>query len=124
MLGTPEQTIQKLKDTVKNGGYIFIDDAYGSDCSDGRYATREKWLLFFENAGVKLLDERLNEEDELKSLNDEQQSLIVKRANELKEEHPDKASLFESYIWSQQAECDELENEISGVTMLLQVFDC
>jgi hypothetical protein len=70
---------------------------------------------------VQLLDERFNEDDELESLNDEQQSFIVMRANELKERHPQKAFLFESYIKSQQAECDELENEISGVTMLLQV---
>jgi hypothetical protein len=61
------------------------------------------------------------EEDEIKSINDEQQLFILKRANELKEKHPDKAHLFESYIRSQQAECDELENKISGVTMLLQV---
>jgi 2-polyprenyl-3-methyl-5-hydroxy-6-metoxy-1,4-benzoquinol methylase len=27
VLGNPEQTIQKLKQTVKNSGYIFIDDA-------------------------------------------------------------------------------------------------
>jgi len=122
VLGNPEETIQKLKGIVKNGGYILIDDAYGSDCSDERYPTREKWILFFQNAGVKLLDERFNEEDELETLNDEQQSFILKRANELKEKYPDKAYLFESYIKSQQAECDELENEISGVTMLLQVI--
>jgi hypothetical protein len=78
--------------------------------------------LSLQNAGVKLIDERFNEEAELESLNDEQQSFIVKRANELKEKHPDKAYLFDSYIKSQQAECDEMENEISGVTMLLQVI--
>lgn len=48
--------------------------------------------------------------------------MIIKRANELKEQLPEKAYLFDSYIESQQAECDELENEISGVTMLLKVI--
>ena len=72
--------------------------------------------------GVKLLDERIVQEDEVKSVNDEQQSFIIKRANELKIKHPDKAYLFDSYVESQQAECDELENEITGVTMLLQVI--
>jgi len=121
VLGTPEETIQKLKGTVKNGGYIFIDDAYGNDKSSGRYHTREKWLLFFQSAGMQLVDEGFNQEDELERLNDEQQSFIVMRANQLKEKYPDKAYFFDSYIKSQQAECDELENEISGVTMLLQV---
>ncbi|HOV26674.1 MAG TPA: methyltransferase domain-containing protein [Pseudobacteroides sp.] len=122
VLGNPEETIQKLKGTVKKGGYIFIDDAYGKDDSDDSYYTKEKWLMCFQNAGVKLLDERFNDDDELKSTNDEQQAFIIKRANELKEKHPDKAYLFENYIKSQQAECDELENEIEGVTMLLQLI--
>ncbi len=121
VLGNPEETIQMLKSTVKNGGYIFIDDAYGNDDSDGSYLTREQWLMCFQNAGVKLLDERLIEDEEIAGINDEQQSFIVERANELKEKHPDKTALFDSYIRSQRAECDELENEISGVTMLLQV---
>jgi cyclopropane fatty-acyl-phospholipid synthase-like methyltransferase len=121
VLGNHEQTIQKLKNTVKNGGYIFIDDAYGNDDSDEKYPTREKWHLLFQNAGMKIIDEMIVEEDEMTSTNDEQQDLIQKRANELKEKHPDKAYLFESYVKSQLDECYELENEISGVTMLLQV---
>lgn len=64
--------------------------------------------MFFQKAGVKLVDERFNEEDALKSLNDEQQSFIVRRANELKDKYLKKTQLFESYIRSQQAECDEL----------------
>ena len=120
VLGNPEETIKKLKNTVKSGGYVFIDDAYGKDDSDTKYLTREKWLMIFQNAGVKLIDEKLIDDDEISSINAEQQVSILKRAIELKEKHPEKASLFDSYIQSQQAECDELENEISGVTMLLQ----
>jgi hypothetical protein len=70
----------------------------------------------------RLIDEKIIEDDELASLNNEQQKLIVKRTNELKEELPEKSHLFDCYIQSQQAECDELENEISGVTLLLQVI--
>ncbi|HQA58169.1 MAG TPA: class I SAM-dependent methyltransferase [Acetivibrio sp.] len=122
VLGNPKETVEKLTGTVKKGGYIFIDDAYGTDDFDEKYPTREKWLKIFDGLGVKLLDERIVQEDEVKSVNDEQQSFIIKRANELKIKHPDKAYLFDSYVESQQAECDELENEITGVTMLLQVI--
>jgi 2-polyprenyl-3-methyl-5-hydroxy-6-metoxy-1,4-benzoquinol methylase len=121
VLGNPEETILKLKSTVKSGGYILIDDAYGNDASGGRYPTRDDWLLFFQNAGVKLLAEWFNEVDEITSINHQQQPLIVKRAAELKVKHPDKADLFDSYVKSQQAECDELENELTVVTMLLRV---
>ncbi|UNC90820.1 class I SAM-dependent methyltransferase [Candidatus Contubernalis alkaliaceticus] len=121
VLGSPEETLIKLKSTVKNSGYIFIDDVYGKDDSDIRYPTRAKWLMIFQNSGLRLIDEKLIDDDELRSINVEQQAFILRRANELKKIHPEKASLFESYVQSQQAECDELENEISGVTMLLQV---
>lgn len=123
VLGNSEETITLLKNTVKKGGYIIIDDAYGSDKNSKKYPTREQWLTIFNNTGVRLIDEKIIEDDELASLNNEQQELIVKRANELKEELPEKAHLFDSYIDSQQAECDELENEISGVTLLLQVIN-
>ncbi|NLP13129.1 MAG: class I SAM-dependent methyltransferase [Clostridium sp.] len=122
VLGNPKETVEKLARTVKSGGYIFIDDAYGNDDFDDKYLTREKWIKIFESMGVKLLDERIVQEDELKSINDEQQLFIRKRANELKKRYPDKAYLFDSYIESQRSECDELENEITGVTMLLQII--
>lgn len=122
VLGNQEETIFKLKKTVKSGGFMFIDDAYGKSDSDIRYPTREKWLMIFNNTGVKLVDEKVIEDDEIGRINNEQQSSIVMRANELIEKHPEKAHLFQSYIRSQQVECDELENEISGVTLLLQVI--
>ena len=34
VLGSPLETILKLKNTVKSRGYIFIDDAYGNDGSN------------------------------------------------------------------------------------------
>ena len=120
VLGNWEETITLLKNTVKNGGYIIIDDAYGNDNTSAKYPTREQWLKIFNSTGVRLIDEKIIEDDELASLNNKQQELIIKRANELKEKLPQKAHLFDSYIRSQQVECDELEKEISGVTMLLR----
>ena len=70
-----------------------------------------------------MIDEKIVEDDELARLNKEQQGLIVKRVEELKKELPEKSHLFDDYIRSQQLECDELENEISGVTLLIQVID-
>ena len=121
VLGNPEETVAQLKNTVKKDGYILIDDAYAKENANPKHLTRKQWLETFRNTGVKLVEEKLIEEEELASINDEQQKWIIKRARELKEKLPEKADLFDSYIRSQQAECNELENEISGVTMLLQV---
>ena len=120
VLGTPGETISLLLKTVKKGGYIIIDDGYGKDAASGKYNTKEQWLSVFDRTGVRLIDEKIITDDELADINDEQQKYIEKRAGELKKKLPDKAYLFDSYIQSQQAECDELETEISGVTMLLE----
>lgn len=123
VLGNPEETITQLINTIKKDGYIIIDDAYGNDKTNAKYPTREQWLTIFNNKGLRLVEEKIIEDDELANLNNEQQELIVKRANELKEQLPEKAHLFDSYIQSQQDECDELENDISGVTLLLQAIN-
>ena len=123
VLGNTEETITLLKKTVKDEGYLLIDDAYGDDNTNEKHPSREQWLGIFDKTGVRLIEEKIVDDDELTSLNDEQQEWIVKRANELKDRYPDQVQLFDSYIQSQQAECDELENDISGVTMLLQVIN-
>jgi ubiquinone/menaquinone biosynthesis C-methylase UbiE len=123
VLGDPAKTILLLKDTVKDGGYILIDDGYAKDTTNTKYFARDQWLSTFLETGVRLVDEKVIEDDELTSINQKQQNWIVQRALELKNKWPEKARLFESYIQSQQAECDELEDEIDGVTILLQVLD-
>ena len=94
---------------------------YGKDETNTKYLIKERWHNI-RKTGVILIDE-MTKDDELAGINNEQQELIIKRANELKKKLPEKAHLFDGYIRSQQAECDELENEISGVTLLLQVIN-
>ncbi|MCX7921456.1 MAG: class I SAM-dependent methyltransferase [Clostridia bacterium] len=122
VLGNTAETLSKLKRTVKKGGYIFIDDAYSLDGSNERYLSREQWNIVFRDAGVALVDEKIIDDSELEEINKYNQDCIIARANELKKANPEKAEIFEGYIRSQQAECDELEGDITGVTWLLQVI--
>lgn len=122
LLGDPVKTVVGLKRTVRPRGYIFIDDGYPKDdAAHPVYPSREEWLTAFRTAGVRVVDEKVADEGEIQEVNRRNQTAIVKRANELKVAHPELAGLFERYIRSQQAECDELEGEIVGVTWLLQV---
>ena len=70
VLGDPKETIFKLKKTIKKDGFIFIDDAYGNG---ENYISKNEWLKIFEDEGLVLLDEKINLQDEIKDLNDEQQ---------------------------------------------------
>ncbi|HBN85252.1 MAG TPA: methyltransferase type 12, partial [Clostridiales bacterium] len=105
VLGNPEETILKLKNIINPGGWIIIDDAYGKDGVNIDYYSKNEWCAIFNKTNVKLVEEVFVNDDALIDLNREQQDFIVKRAKELIEQYPEKASLFESYIQSQQAEC-------------------
>lgn len=120
VLGEPDTTIDKLKKAIKPSAYIIIDDGYVAEGSASNYHSRADWMLFFVNSGVKLVDEIPSDMEEMTKVNNYNQERITARANELKQIHPDKSDLFEKYVQSQQAECDELENDITGVTWLLQ----
>lgn len=120
VLGNPVETLNKLKNMIRSRGFLLIDDAYGREDSSSGYPTRDEWLVYFNKTGVKLINERYNQDEALALLNRQQQAFIVMRANALKVKFPEKAHLFDLYVKSQETECDELENEILGVTMLLQ----
>ncbi|SNS72249.1 Methyltransferase domain-containing protein [Anaerovirgula multivorans] len=120
VLGAPEITIQKLKNTIKPGGFIIIDDAYSREDVTSNYLSYKQWLKIFKKTSIQLIEEKPASEDEMSDINDKNNQCIINRANELKKKYPDKATLFESYINSQLAECDELENEIIAVTWMLK----
>ncbi|AQS57722.1 methyltransferase domain-containing protein [Desulforamulus ferrireducens] len=120
VLGNINETILKLKDTIKPQGYIIIDDAYSVEDVNASYPSKKEWYQIFQQAGVKLVAEVAIDHQELMQINRSNQMHIVRRANELMILYPENKSIFAEYIKSQQSECEELENEIIGVTWLLQ----
>lgn len=120
VLGSPDITIQKLKKTIRPEGFIIIDDCYRREGMTSNYLSYEQWLNVFKKTGVKLVEAKCSTEDELTNINDKNNTFIINRANELKKQYPEKAPIFDSYINSQLAECDELENEVVTVTWMLR----
>ena len=120
VLGVPDRTIYKLKQTVKDEGYLLIDDAYSREGTSGTSPSYEEWLDLFTQEEVNFLEAKPVNQSELIKLNEVQQACIRRRAAELKIKHPEKISIFDGYVASQQAECDELENDIVAVTWMLK----
>ena len=124
ILGSPKETLEKLRKTVKPQGFILIDEAYLPSGSGGgnvrmkcEYLTREQWLSLFEESGLKLVEEILyTEERDFASDNE----AIAARAQELAAKHPEKRAIFEGYVQSQLDECSDLNDSIVGVTWILQ----
>lgn len=120
VLGNVPETIARLKSTVHQNGYLLIDDAYSNQDGHKFYCSREQWLAAFRDAGVRLIAERTIDDQTMESVNQYNQTCIEKRARELQAAHPDQADLFADYIQRQQAECEELQNDVTAVIWLLQ----
>jgi len=124
ILGSPEETLQKLCKTIKRDGYIIMDATYlprGVNTEELKweyeYIRREDWLRLFDNNGLELAEELLDtEEYDYES----ETAKIVSRANELIALHPEKREMFEGYIRSQQSEVNDIENALVVGVWLLQ----
>lgn len=130
VLGNPAETLAKLKQVVRRGGYILIEEAYlVGDPDDVRYQNYDylplnRWEALFRELGfVKIMGLTAEDTSELKEVNDYNNRMIKQRAEELMKKHPEKRAIFEGYVTSQEMECDDLYDVINGITWLLRRSD-
>ena len=125
VLGNPEETMRKLSRTVKNGGFLLIDEAYLINSAEDikyrnyEYLTYDEWLEIFKKSGLALVDEITADMEQISHDNTDV-DIIEKRAEELIRKFPEKESIFKGYVRSQKNECEDLEENIKGITWLLQ----
>jgi ubiquinone/menaquinone biosynthesis C-methylase UbiE len=125
ILGTPDETLKKLKKKIRPDGYIIIDEAYLPDNSTNDsiqyrnydYLPRQHWLKLFQDNQLKLLEEL---PDHGETNIEEEKQFLIKRVNELIEKYPEKRDLFLSYKDSQLREYEDLDSHIIAVTWILQ----
>ncbi|MCL2520948.1 MAG: class I SAM-dependent methyltransferase [Spirochaetaceae bacterium] len=133
VLGGPAQTLSKLKAPLKAGGYILIDEVYlnaNAKHTDLQYDKNEylyenEWLALFKEAGLQLVKTILASDIEASENLDKVTGMaaITQRANELMLKYPAEKELFASYIRSQQAEYNDLDDSLVGVAWLLKKND-
>ena len=129
VLGKPFETLRKLKQTIKTGGYILIDECYLKDggkqedvgYNNYEYLTEKQWNALFTESDLELLETVSAFEIESENMDsDSGMTAITKRANELIEKHPAQKAMFEGYIRSQQSEYDDIDNHLEGVIWILR----
>lgn len=123
VFGSSESTVKTLKQTVKKGGYIIIEEScFEKDKFDVKceydFETYDDWLRAFDAAGVRLVAEYNEGLDESDVDFDYDNRHIAIRARELSEKYPDKKDLFESYVQSQLNECDDLKHLKTSIWLL------
>lgn len=125
LLGDYSKTLTGIVSTIKPGGYILLDDAYIPNEHPQlrfhhNYLSKEQWEQAFQKNGViavacKEAAQEINPAVYAGDLDN-----IRKRAAELTQVYPDKRDLFESYVKSQQAEYEDLQDGIVAALWLLQ----
>lgn len=121
VLGDRDETFKKLKKTLCKGGFIILDEAYAKEPNHKVYVSKSQWSQSFDLAELDVIEEISGDEMDLTIINQRNQAFIIQRTNELKALVPSKADLFEQYVQMQQAECDEMENDLNCVTWLLRM---
>ena len=127
IFGNAGATVKALKQTVRNGGYIVIYDAYTTGNQEtlkfsDDYEQLNDWLEAFAHNGIQIV-EQLDDKDIVYDDvdNDWNNHCIAQRAVELGEKYPDKKYLFESYVQSQLSECDDIK-KLNGAIWLLKII--
>lgn len=117
------ETLSRIEPHMAEGGAIVIDDGHvpeGGDSQHPRVLPRRVALEQIDRAGMRIVNEVLR--DGLGSLSEaynEELEHIIRRCGELAERHPERRSLFESYVATQRAEYEALETCLTCVTMLI-----
>ena len=121
ILGTIEECFESLKQTLRNGGYVIAETIYPKIETDDSIDSQEEFQRQVKKAGFVLLEEKFWDTEDIKTMNQECTTKIVKRAQELITKHPQEKIMFEEYINSQVEECKELENDLYCVSVLCQL---
>lgn len=116
-------TLTSTSRVLENDGIIIVDDGYipsESDYTHPQILRKDAVLKQIGDAGMRLIDEIIIQQEDIKSSDDYIFSKIENRCKELIRKYPDKKKLFEGYIEKQQEENDALENRIVCSTMIIK----
>jgi SAM-dependent methyltransferase len=116
-------TFSILSGCIKQNGIFIIDDGYIDDASDFTHPMilkKSDIMQQLEKAGMLLVEDDIMDRDGIKSADDYIFDHLKKRCDELTDQMPDKAALFQNYIKNQVVENDVLENKVIGTTMVIR----
>ncbi len=128
-LGGFDATVGKLRQTVRPGGYLIIDDGFLKESTKldragyEHYAPHDETLKQLTSHGDTLLREIIYTFEETQNLDHHYLDLIRKRGKIFIKNHPELADDVLAYIENQEEECEIIDQHIVGAMWLLQRLD-
>ncbi|UCH10569.1 MAG: class I SAM-dependent methyltransferase [Fidelibacterota bacterium] len=126
LLGRWDEGIGQLRQTVRPGGYIVIDDGFLLDPAAQHrpgyeyISSHDETIELLTSCGDRLLREKVYPSAETAAINGRYLDCIRKRAEELRLRHPEAEALLLEYIEQQERENDFLETMVAGAMWLIQ----
>jgi ubiquinone/menaquinone biosynthesis C-methylase UbiE len=124
VLGNQQETLEKITQCLKPHGFVILDDGYLLDKNDNNndiYTTQKRFYQFIKSAGFMVVEEYIFEPEKMHQQNELIFNAIKKRAKELIEKYPSKASIFKDYLIEQETENYALENDLTCGVWLLRL---
>ncbi len=123
VLGVLKETLSKVSEILKPGGYVLLDDGFLPDKSALNYNRCHRESEFYEHiksARFFITKEIIFNEQQINSSDMVIFDGIVKRSKELMNKYPEKKELFQEYIKNQEFENYMHEKELVTGIWLLQ----
>ena len=126
ILGSFDGIIEKLRATVKSGGYILVDDGFLKGNyrvkrpGYGHYAPYDQTLAQLTIHGDRLVQERILSDEYSNSINYGYLEAIKRRGQEVINRRPHLDKFITEYIDNQEIDCKFLNQHITGAIWLLQ----
>jgi cyclopropane fatty-acyl-phospholipid synthase-like methyltransferase len=126
LLGTPRECIAQLRQVVRSGGYIIIDDGFLTGTVPierqgyENYVSHEETLRQLTSHGDTLLRETIIPSEEVRAQNRKYFELIRSRADRLMKQKPEAAPVISAYLARQEEECEIIETAVKVAVWLLQ----
>lgn len=120
LLGNVFETLRVFNSNMRSKGWICFESLYSLTTQDSENPTKEEFFDQVNQSGLQLIDSIDWKLEDLKNMNDFQVTRIENRVLELVEKHPEKKKLFLNYLKNQKEECQELQNNLQCVTLLLR----
>ncbi|MGD8782187.1 MAG: class I SAM-dependent methyltransferase [Ignavibacteria bacterium] len=120
------KTIDGLRKTIREGGYIIFDDGFLNDSKCKKRSGYENCLTdeelinqltFYNDVIIK---EIITPKEETAAVNKRYMNIIQNNAIELKERLPDKSKIIDEYLKNQIKECEFLNSSFTSATWLIQ----
>lgn len=125
-LGSMDQTVGRLREDVRPGGYMIVDDAYAVDDTPKSFPgyeyveDRERVIARLTAHGDTLVREIPVTREETQRQDREYTKRIARRVRRLSREHPEHRDAFERYLAREKRESALLEDHMACATWMLR----